>query len=215
MGKVSVEEQTRSVPLIEWGAAAAPLPGQVVSGDRFVVAPFAEGVLVAIADGLGHGDDAAAAADIAVNILRAHAVETVIALVQRCHDALTRTRGVVLTLASFNARDDSMTWLGVGNAEGVLLRGQNGSGATDSLRETVLLRGGVVGYQLPPLRASVLPIARGDTLILASDGIRGGFADALTLTDSPQQIADRILGQYNKQTDDAVVLVVRYLGGAP
>ena len=215
MGKVSVEEQTLSVPLIEWGAAVATLPGQAVSGDRFVVAPFADGVLVAVADGLGHGDDAAAAADVAVNILRAHAAEMIIPLVRRCHDALTRTRGVVLTLASFNAADDSMTWLGVGNAEGVLLRGPTGSAKADSPREMVLLRGGVVGYQLPPLRASVLPVARGDTLILASDGIRSGFVDAVTLTDSAQQVADRILMQYNKGTDDAIVLVARYLGGVP
>jgi serine/threonine protein phosphatase PrpC len=202
-------------PLIEWGAAAAALPGQAVSGDRFVVAPFPDGALVAVADGLGHGADAAAAADIAVNILQAHAAEAVISLVRRCHDALARTRGVVLTLASFNAADDSMTWLGVGNAEGVLLRGPTASGRPASPRETALLRAGVVGYQLPPLRASVLPVAPGDTLILTSDGIHSGFAVAVTPTDSPQQIADRILGQYNRQTDDAIVLVVRYLGGAP
>jgi serine phosphatase RsbU (regulator of sigma subunit) len=35
----------------------------------------------------------------------------------------------------------------------------------------VLLRSGVVGYQLPTLRASTLPIAPGDLLIFATDGI--------------------------------------------
>jgi serine/threonine protein phosphatase PrpC len=103
-----------------------------------------------------------------------------------------------------------MTWLGVGNVEGTLLHV-----AEELPRQSVLLRGGVVGYQLPPLRASVLPVARGDLLILASDGIRNGFADGPALTDSPQQIADRILGEYNRGTDDAIVLAVRYLGGAP
>jgi serine/threonine protein phosphatase PrpC len=196
--------------LIEWGAAAATLPGQKTSGDRYVVAPFETGVLVAVVDGLGHGDSAAIAAEIAVNTLAGYASESVIALVRRCHGALTRTRGVVMTLASFSARDNCMTWLGVGNVEGTLLHV-----AEELPRQSVLLRGGVVGYQLPPLRASVLPVARGDLLILASDGIRNGFADGPALTDSPQQIADRILGEYNRGTDDAIVLAVRYLGGAP
>lgn len=195
--------------MIEWGTAAAALPGQVTSGDRFVIAPFANGVLVAVVDGLGHGDSAAAAADIAVKTLQAHASEAIHPLIRRCHDALTRTRGVVLTLASFNAQDDCMTWLGVGNVDGVLVRA-----TANSPHESILLRGGVAGYQLPPLRASVLPVARGDLLILATDGIRSGFADRLILSDSPQQIADYILGRYNRGTDDALVLVIRYVGGA-
>ncbi len=182
--------------------------GQVVSGDRSVVAPFPNGVLAAVVDGLGHGAQAAAAAEIAAATLQAHASEPVIPLVRRCHDALARTRGVVLTLASLNGPDHTMTWLGVGNVEGVLLRG-----ATRPPRDSVLLRGGVVGYQLPPLRASVLTLARGDTLILATDGIKGTFADDLVLADSPQQIADHILAHCNKTIDDALVLVVRYLGG--
>ena len=62
-----------------------------------------------------------------------------------------------------------MTWLGVGNVEGVLIRAD--TRATPAA-ESVLLRGGVVGYQLPALQASVVPVSRGDLLILATDGIR-------------------------------------------
>lgn len=196
-------------PWIEWGAAAAAQAGQTVSGDRFVVAPFPNGALVGVVDGLGHGDQAAAAAEIAAATLRAHASEPVIALVRRCHDALARTRGVVLTLASFNGPENTMTWLGVGNVEGVLLHG-----APNSPRESVLLRGGVVGYQLPPLRAAALSLARGDMLVLATDGVKGAFADGLVVSIPPQQIADDILARCNKKIDDALALVVRYLGGA-
>lgn len=80
-------------------------------------------------------------------------------------------------------------------------------------REYLLLRGGVVGYQLPPLHASTIPVARGDTLILATDGIRSGFAEGLDLGEPPQRIADHILAQHGKSTDDALVLVGRYIGG--
>ncbi len=105
-----------------------------------------------------------------------------------------------------------MTWLGVGNVEGVLL---SAGGEAGLARESVLLRGGVVGYRLPPLRPAVLTIRPGDTLILATDGIRGGFVSQLTSGEPPQQMADGILARHGKGTDDALVLVARYLGGTP
>ncbi len=197
-------------PLVEWGTAASALPGQVVSGDRCIVAPFPEGVLAAVVDGLGHGDAASLAAEIACATLARYAGEHVLSLIQRCHESLARTRGVVMSLASFNARDNTVTWAGVGNVEGVLLWARV---QANRRRETILLRGGVVGYNLPPLRASTLGIARGDTLILVTDGIRGAFAENVDPADPPQEIAGRILKQYGKQTDDALVLVARYLGG--
>jgi hypothetical protein len=56
---------------------------------------------------------------------------------------------------------------------------------------------------------------RGDTLVFATDGVRREFTQRLALGDGPQQLADRILGQYAKGTDDALVLVARYVGEAP
>ncbi len=198
--------------LIEWGVATAALPGQAGSGDECLVKSFPNGVLVAAIDGLGHGEEAAAAARIAASRLDAYAHESVIVLVKRCHTSLLRTRGAVMSVASFNARDETMTWLGVGNVEGVLLGADAGGRPR---REVLLLRGGVVGGQLPPLHASLVPVMRGDTLIFATDGVRSGFPDDLVLADPPQQMADRILARHGKGTDDALVLVARYLGPGP
>lgn len=191
-----------------WGVASFVLPGQVECGDLHVVAPFPNGVLLAVIDGLGHGRDAATAARIAAVTLSNQAEESVIPLVRQCHERLLKTRGVAMTLASFNGIDSTITWLGVGNVEGFLLR----SGVNRREKAAVLLRGGVVGYSLPPLRAEILPVACGDTLVLATDGIRSGFADALFLEGSPQQIADQVLTVSGNGTDDALVLVARFVG---
>ncbi len=198
--------------LIEWGMATAALPGQAGSGDEYLVKSFPNGVLVAAIDGLGHGEEAATAARIAASSLDAYAHESVIVLVKRCHTSLLRTRGAVMSVASFNARDETMTWLGVGNVEGVLLGADAGGRPR---REVLLLRGGVVGGQLPPLHASLVPVMRGDTLIFATDGVRSGFPEGLVPGDPPQQMADRILARHGKGTDDALVLVARYLGPGP
>jgi len=196
-------------PILEWGVAKCALPGEEVSGDQHLVQPFTHGALVAVVDGLGHGQDATTAARVAVSTLTNRPGDSVIALVKRCHEALTKTRGAVTTLASFNILEATMTWLGVENVEGVLIRAD--TRATPAT-ESVLLRGGVVGYQLPALQAGVVPVSRGDLLILATDGIRSGFVQNLIATDPPQQIADRILAQHFKGTDDALALVVRYRG---
>jgi len=196
--------------IIALGVAEAPMPGEHESGDLYLLQPSLNGVLLAVVDGAGHGTEAAAAARIAAATLEAFARESPIALIRRCHNDLNGTRGVVMTLAFFHHPDRTMTWLGVGNVEGVLFR-PSAEGHAPS--ERVLLRGGLVGHQLPALRASVLPVTPNDILILATDGIRPDFADRLVLDGDLQQIADRILVQHRKETDDALVVVARYLGG--
>jgi negative regulator of sigma-B (phosphoserine phosphatase) len=201
------------VTLIEHGIAARTLSGEYVSGDYALVKPFANGILAAAIDGLGHGEAAAAAAGLAAATLEMHAEEEPIALVERCHRALKGTRGVAMSLASIRV-PGMMTWLGVGNVDGRLLRMFD----TPPSRETLSTRGGVVGYQLPPLRAYQLAVIAGDLLIFTTDGINSGYgkyfptADPLLRHQPVQDIADRILTRFGKTTDDAVVLVMRYRG---
>ena len=201
------DESVISTPLIAWGVASRPLPGQAACGDLHLIKPIMDGALLAVVDGLGHGDEAAAAAKKAIAVLESQAEEPLAGLVKRCHEALTQTRGVVMTVATL--REDKLAWLGVGNVESVLLRADRQAKAP-SYR--VLLHSGVVGYQLPDLRASMLPLAPHDLLIFATDGLDAGFAEGLARSGSPQQLADRILERHFKGHDDALVLVVRYLG---
>lgn len=199
--------QTDERSVIEWGWAGSALESE--SGDLQVLAPFAGGALVALVDGLGHGSEAAAAAAAAASVLQAHAGDSVIALVQRCHEKLRRTRGVVMSVASFDLRARSMSWTGVGNVEGVLLRHSRTPQCPD---EAISLRAGVVGYQLPPLRAPTLSVGSGDTLIMATDGIRSAFSAGLSMDDyRPQEIAESILARFAKGSDDAHVVVARYV----
>ena len=104
-----------------------------------------------------------------------------------------------------------MNWLGVGNVEGRLFRADPN---VTPAHENILLRGGLVGYQLPSLQASVLPIMRGDLLVFATDGLHVGFDQRINLTETPKQIADGIMKRHFKGNDDALVLAVRYLGAS-
>ena len=202
---------TVTTGVIEWAVAEMALPGQVESGDRYLVTPTPDGALVAVVDGLGHGAEAASAAQAAVRCLERDARQPVISLIQSCHGRLAATRGAVMSVAAFNVREETMTWVGVGTVEGVLLRAHS---TVSPRRESLLLRGGVVGVHLPALFASIIPVVRGDTLILATDGVRNDFAEHLVPGGPAQQLADRIVADWGTRTDDTLVLVARYLGPA-
>jgi negative regulator of sigma-B (phosphoserine phosphatase) len=210
MGALKEDERTPGSAIrLEWAVALRPRPGEEESGDRHVVQPFPGGTLLAALDGLGHGAEAAAAARAAVESLRAHPQDSVISLVRRCQRDLQETRGVVMSLASFSTLDSSLTWLGIGNVEGVLVRADQDAAPA---RESLLLRGGVVGYRLPMLSASVLTVNPGDVLAFATDGVDVAFTNEVAATAALQPLADRILGQWGKATDDALVLVARFAG---
>jgi negative regulator of sigma-B (phosphoserine phosphatase) len=188
------------------------LPGQAESGDRHLVRYKEDRVLIAAIDGIGHGREAANAAKLATSVLKERAEEPIVSLVRRCHEKLRPTRGVVLSLASIDTSHGLMTWLGVGNVQGVLMRANTKKRCA---QEVLLLRGGVVGSQLPPLQAMVLPITRGDTVYFATDGVRSDFGESLSARENPQRAADRIIAQFQNGYDDALVLVARLIGARP
>ena len=194
---------------VEWSVATRPHPGQAVSGDLHVVSTCAHGVLIGVVDGLGHGDEATAAARAAIDVLSAHSGEAVISLVQRCHRALQQTRGVVMTLLSLNTDNDTASLIGVGNVETVVVRA---APEAKPRRESVLLRGGVVGYQLPALQAANVPFTAGDLVVFATDGVREDFGDLIISGEPTAQLVDRVMNQKFRGNDDGLVLACRYLG---
>ena len=194
----------------EWWVSSRTLPGGTTSGDRHLVRDTTFGSFLAVVDGIGHGQEAAAAAEIAVRTLEQHIEAPAVTQVNRCHAALRGTRGVVMSLAHFRARERSLTWLGVGNVEGLVLSHDHGK-PLKAMR--LLQRSGVLGSNLPALLPSTFPVAAGDTLLFATDGIATGFDRNLDLRQGPQALAEGILARHARGTDDALVLVARFVAG--
>jgi serine/threonine protein phosphatase PrpC len=192
---------------IEAAFAALPLPGQSESGDLSLIKRVGKGMLLAVVDGLGHGQDAASAAHAAVGALDRYSREPLIDLVRRCHEALTGLRGVVLGLAYLDPGAATMAWLGVGNIGGVLLRVDVGNRPS---RITLVPNAGFIGAEPAHPTTRSVPLALGDTVIMYSDGIKDGFAESLVLANTPQEIADSVITRHVKGNDDALVLVARY-----
>jgi negative regulator of sigma-B (phosphoserine phosphatase) len=193
-----------SVTPVQIAVASAPLAGETESGDAAVVFELPGGTLVAAVDGLGHGPQAAAAARAVTDAVAAAPSAPLQQIVQRCHLAATTTRGAALTLAWFHADRPHMSWLAVGNVAGVLVH------RASQRRETVVSRPGIVGAALPPLHPGEVELEDGDTLVLATDGLTVGFAKAVQPHMAPQASADRLLADWSRGSDDALVLVARY-----
>lgn len=191
---------------VEWATEGRALLGEPVSGDAPVALGTPAGMLLGVVDGLGHGPEAAHAAARAVEVLDAHSGEPVVELVGRCQVALHATRGVAMSLAALDVERREMEWVGVGNVEGILLREQ-GDRSDDA---ALLLRGGVVGYRLPPLRPVRVALRDGDTLVMASDGVDPAFAWQVDRLATAAPLAHRLLARHARDSDDALVLVARY-----
>lgn len=197
---------------IEWGIATRCRLGEAMSGDLAVVSRLPQGALVAGIDGVGHGSEAARAARTAAAAMREAPGHDLVRLVQRCHSALRGTRGAAISLALVPTSGSRMTWLGVGNVEGRVL---SGDPAATRPKSSLALGRGVLGHELPAMQAAAITMRPGDVLLLATDGVDPRFADSLELSGSSQTISDRILSDHWRPSDDALVIVVRYLGVRP
>lgn len=194
--------------LLEWCVAGRALPGEEHSGDDALVLANERRALVAAIDGVGHGPLAREAAEAAVAALRQEPWDDVVALTRRCHEALRATRGAAVGIAVFGGAG-TVTWLGVGNIAGRLV---SAGGLSAPAGRWLASLSGVAGDEdLPPLRPATIPVRRGDVLILVTDGIEGAFADEVVVTGTCEEIAGRVLRDFARPTDDALVVVARYL----
>jgi phosphoserine phosphatase RsbX len=206
-----VPERAQRQP-VEWGVATRCRRGETLSGDLAIVKLLPDGALVAAVDGLGHGSEAARAARTAERVVLGSSGRDLVPLFERCHTAMSQTRGAAISLAYVSASESRLTWLGVGNVEGRLL---SGDPSVRGVKGSLALFNGVPGHQLPAMEIAALDVSPGDVLMLATDGIAAGFADSLDVWGSAQAITDRIMAKYWRANDDALVVAVRYLGRRP
>jgi len=193
---------------IEAAFATLPLPGESESGDLCLIKRVGKGTLIAVVDGLGHGQEAASAAHAAVGALDRYSREPLIELVRRSHDALVGLRGVVLGLAYLDPHAATMAWLGVGNVGGVLLRADVGNRPS---RITLVPNAGFIGAEPARPTTRSVPLASGryrDSVFRRHQRRVRRVARALQFA-----AGDRRLGHHPhvKGNDDALVLVARYV----
>lgn len=198
---------------IEWATVGRPLPGEQVSGDQPVALDIDdEAALFGVMDGLGHGPAAETAALRAADVLKQARNQRIEVLIQLCHRVLQGGRGVAITLARVDFAARTLTWAGVGNVKANLVAKDL---AGTCIRSTVRLTAGIVGYRIREIRpAQVVSIRTGDLIVIASDGISGDHLQHIDFAAPATAIAEQIVGEHAKETDDALVLAARHRGAS-
>src|SRR5262249_53708958 len=130
-------------------------------------------------------------------------------LFAECHAALRSSRGVVMGLAQVDTHAGSLTWAGVGDVTAWLCRAEP---MGPSRLDVLFTHNGVVGRTLPAMRPVMRALLEGDVVILATDGIRGGFDPGGRGGDTAERLAGDLLTRHAVAGDDALVLVARYRG---
>lgn len=196
---------------IEWAAARRPLPGEEVCGD-FPIAVEVSGTaaLFGVADGLGHGMAAEAAALTAAEVVNRCRAEPLDVLLQLCHRGLSDTRGAAITLARIDFEIGTLSWIGIGNVTADLVAKSPGG---VQIRASALLSGGIVGYRIPhSLSTHQVSIGPGDLLVVATDGILEDHVAGIDFAAPAMAIAEHVLDAYGRESDDALVLTARHRG---
>ena len=210
----STTEKPKSLPW-QIGAICVPLKGEEVSGDNWAVAAYDKKLTLIVADGLGHGPEAAKAADAAIaladnlvipsaNADNAGVVQSPAVIMQRAHHALQGTRGAALAIGQINSEVGTLAFAGVGNI-GVCIHYQES-------RRHLVSHNGIVGSNLRKVQEFSEKWERDALLIAHSDGINTRWDLDLypgLVHCHAALIAAVIYRDFSRGRDDSAVVVVR------
>jgi anti-sigma regulatory factor (Ser/Thr protein kinase) len=210
-GTVLMARLTQSPPPddregFEVGAAIAAMPGEQVSGDAWAFRRSPSGGVLMVADGLGHGPDAAAAAQEAVRVMRECQASSPTQLAEFVHRALASTRGAAIGIANIGIETKEVAFVGIGNISATVVSGGSS--------RPLVSHYGTAGVMAPHIAEFLCPMTPPAIVILHSDGVsaRWQISDYAGLE---QQHASIIAGVVNRDfrrgRDDAAVAVARVI----
>src|SRR5262249_39245676 len=122
------------------GAVSVAKLGEEACGDAWAVDQSGGTTTLLVADGLGHGPNAAEAAVEAVRLCRHFRGHQVATLLDYIHGGLRSTRGAAISIARFDPQSRQVIFGGIGNVAGVLASG-------NELRRMVAMPG-TAGYNV-------------------------------------------------------------------
>jgi anti-sigma regulatory factor (Ser/Thr protein kinase) len=193
---------------IDVGVVCAPKRGEKYCGDNWAVKDENRRVRVLIADGLGHGPQAAGAANAAVAAFADEKTqEDLPATLAHLHAALRRTRGAAAAIAEIDFARGLVRYAGVGNISACIV-----SPAAPDKTRRLISQNGILGVEMRKVQEFSYPLPEGSCLIMHSDGLISHWQLALypgLLARDPALIAAVLYRDHRRGSDDVSVLVAR------
>jgi anti-sigma regulatory factor (Ser/Thr protein kinase) len=189
---------------VELAGLVSPIAGETASGDNLAWEMNGDRCIVMVADGLGHGPQAAEAADEAVRVFRAHSSESPASLISRVHDAVKKTRGAAAAIAEVRPLAGTLTYAGVGNISGSIL--------SSTLSRSLVSHNGTLGHVMARVQEFKVEWPKDGVLVMHSDGLQSRWDLSRypgLLARQPALIAGVLLRDFRRERDDASVLVLK------
>lgn len=197
-------EQHSHKSSVELAGLVSPIAGETESGDNLAWEINGDRCMVMMADGLGHGHQAAQAADEAVRVFRAHSSESPASLISRLHDALKKTRGAAAAIAEVRPLHGTLIYAGVGNISGSIL--------SHTLSRSLVSHNGTLGHVMARVQEFKVEWPKDGVLVMHSDGLQSRWDLSRypgLLGRQPALIAGVLLRDFRRERDDASVLVLK------
>ena len=201
--------KSKPAETFQWSCISIPAPGEIECGDTWCFSQRDGQGAAMIADGLGHGHDAAAASQIAAGVFAKDPFVEVGSFIDSSHRAMMGSRGGAVALANLDTRRLLLRFAGVGNIAGVIV-------SADS-RQSLASHNGIVGNNMPRLKPFDYPLPQKGLLIMHSDGLQTRWKldryPALAIC-HPAVIAGVLYRDFYRDRDDITILVAAW-SGAP
>ena len=178
-----------------------PKKGEIHSGDGYFVLAEDDGTLIVVLDALGHGPAAADVVAIALPVIERSAGLPMQDLFRLLEERLAGTRGAVVGAVRITPNNETVTWAGIGDIQGVIVAGDS--------RRSLVGRPGIVGYHSPMVRDSVHRFDLQCTLCLASDGVAPEYAMQVNSLLTLEGNARRLEPLLRPNQDDSLLLLAQ------
>jgi anti-sigma regulatory factor (Ser/Thr protein kinase) len=204
--RIAETAQAHSSRHFSWAAISRPAPHEVLCGDAWRIAERGDELTVMIVDGLGHGPEAAKAADEATDVFDRDPFAPLTQFFQNAAVRMQGTRGGAVAAARVDAASRRVTYLGVGNIAGHLrdCREESGRG--------LVSHNGVVGGPMRKLQEFEYVCPEEGLLVMHSDGLQSRWnlqAYPGLLARHPAVIAAVLFRDFTRGRDDVTVAVVK------
>jgi anti-sigma regulatory factor (Ser/Thr protein kinase) len=191
--------------LLNVGVVCVPLEGETACGDGWCVVQEGDRAMVLLVDGLGHGPNAAHAADVAIERFRDVADRHPAEVVGALHETLRATRGAALAVAEVTRDGDggSVRFCAVGNTVSAIV-------GADRSRSLASMNG-TAGLNVGKLQEFTQPWDPGATMVMHTDGVTSRWRienQPFLLARDPAIIAAVLHRDFQRPRDDSTVLAL-------
>jgi anti-sigma regulatory factor (Ser/Thr protein kinase) len=185
------------------GIVTVPKFGETACGDAAAMVAGPDGRIgLIMADGLGHGELAAAAAQEALRQFRTHKLSDPVAALEAVHAGLRQTRGAAVAVAVIDPTRNVLAYGGIGNIAGLL--------AEESGVRRMVSHNGTAGHGAWKIKEFSYTFAGAPVVVLHSDGLATSWsleAHAGLLRHDPAIVAAILYRDHARGRDDCGVLV--------